>query len=153
MSEKNIRSIICAVYGKPSSRATVTRAINLALEHNAKLTFVHAINAEFLKSSGPSMMPLKTVYKQLHDMGNFAMLMLIDRAERRGVSQAAYLVREGDVQAQLHKAVLELRPDLLVIGEPTTALGEAAFKSQSLKEFIQQLQDALHIQVEIVEPE
>lgn len=151
MSEQKIQFIICAVYGKPSSRATVSRAIDLALEHNARLTFVHAINAEFLKSSGPSMMPLKTVYKQLHDMGNFAMLMLVDRAERRGVSQAAYLVREGNVQEQFHRTVLELRPDMLVIGKPTSTLGEAVFKDQSLEEFIQQLQHETKIQVEIVE--
>ena len=151
MSKQKIQSIICAVYGKPSSRSTVSHAINLALEHNAKLTFVHAINAEFLKSSGPSMMPLKTVYKQLHDMGNFAMLMLVDRAERRGVSQAAYLVREGNVQEQFHRTVLELRPDMLVIGKPTSTLGEAVFKDQSLEEFIQQLQHETKIQVEIVE--
>ncbi len=97
------------------------------------------------------MMPLKTVYKQLHDMGNFAMLMLVDRAERRGVSQAAYLVREGNVQEQFHRTVLELRPDMLVIGKPTSTLGEAVFKDQSLEEFIQQLQHETKIQVEIVE--
>ncbi len=153
MSEQKIKSIICAVYGKPSSRTTISRAIDLALEYNAKLTFVHAINAEFLKSSTPAMMPLKTVYKQLHDMGNFAMMMLMDRAERRGVSQTDYRVREGNVREQLLLAVQELRPDILVIGKPTSLLGESVFKEQPLKEFIDQIQLDMGIQIEIVEPE
>ena len=153
MSEQKIKSIICAVYGKPSSRTTISRAIDLALEYNAKRTFVHAINAEFLISSTPAMMPLKTVYKQLHDMGNFAMMMLMDRAERRGVSQTDYRVREGNVREQLLLAEQELRPDILGIGKPTSLLGESVFKEQPLKEFIDQIQLDMGIQIEIVEPE
>ena len=40
--------IVCAVRGSPQSRATVTRAIDLALEHDARLTFFYAVDAEFL---------------------------------------------------------------------------------------------------------
>ncbi len=153
MSESKIKTIVCAVYGKPSSRATATRAIDLALEHNAKLIFLHAINAEFLKSSTPAMMPLEKVYKQLHELGQFAMLILIDRAQRRGVTHTEYQVRAGNVREQFLLALLEIQPEMLVIGTPTTSLGESAFKGQTLEQFTQQLHDKLNILIEIVEPD
>lgn len=151
MAKYKIQSIICAVYGKPSSHATTSRAIDLALEHKAKLTFVHAIDAEFLKSSTPSMIALKTVYKQLHDLGIFAMQTLTDQAAQRGVAEVSYLVREGNVQEQLRQTILDLRPDMLVIGKPTTTLGSIVFKEKELDQFIAQLKQELALAVEIVE--
>ena len=47
MSER-VEHIVCAVRGSPQSRATVTHAIDLALETNARLTFFYAVDAEFL---------------------------------------------------------------------------------------------------------
>jgi len=47
MSDR-VEHIVCAVRGSPQSRATVTRAIDLAREHDARLTFFYAVDVEFL---------------------------------------------------------------------------------------------------------
>ena len=52
MSEETPKHIICAVRGGPESRETVTQAINLALEYEARLTFLHVLDAEFLEYHG-----------------------------------------------------------------------------------------------------
>jgi hypothetical protein len=49
MSPDTVKHIVCAVRGRPESRTTVTRAVDLALEHQAHLTFLHMIDAEFLR--------------------------------------------------------------------------------------------------------
>jgi len=85
MINQPIKHIICAVRGQPNGIETVTRAIDLALEHNAKLTFCLIVNAEFLGKASPTFTSLSAAYRQLEDMGKFSMLILCDRAQRRGV--------------------------------------------------------------------
>ena len=62
------------------------------------------------------MIPLKIVYKQLHDLGEFTILSLKDQAKLRGVADVNYLVREGNVREQLRKIILGLCPDMLIKG-------------------------------------
>ena len=45
MTEHKPRHIICAVRGGPEGRATVTHAIELALEAGARLTFFRVMDA------------------------------------------------------------------------------------------------------------
>ena len=45
---EKVEYILCAVRGGQESRRTVTRAIDLAVEHNARLNFFHILDAEFL---------------------------------------------------------------------------------------------------------
>lgn len=122
MKTKDIQHIICAVRGIPKSRETVTQAIDLALEHNARLTFVHVTNIdlEFLGSASPSMASIRAMQKQMHDLSTFTMVVLCDRAQRRGVQDFDYIVRDGQVFEQLRLILSEAQPDLLVIGKPMT---------------------------------
>ena len=50
MTIQPLEVIVCAVRGGPKSRETVTRAIEMALERGAKLTFFHVIDAEFMET-------------------------------------------------------------------------------------------------------
>ena len=63
MTNPETPHIICAVRGVPKSRETATKAINLALDQDARLTFVHVTNLEFLGSATPSMTPVGSVQK------------------------------------------------------------------------------------------
>ncbi|MFQ5421914.1 MAG: universal stress protein, partial [Anaerolineae bacterium] len=85
MTEQTTRQILCAVRGGPESRATVSKAIALALTHQARLTFFHVLDAEFLNYA--TIGPLSVIYQELAEMGKFAMLILCDRAKRRGVAE------------------------------------------------------------------
>lgn len=154
MTSKEIRHIICAVRGVPQSRATVTKAIDLALEHNARLTFAHVFDAEFLSTTRPSMISLRSIYKQLHGLGEFTMSILKDRAERRGVSQADCIVREGKLLKQLRLILTETCPDILVIGKPVTkGPVRPSIKTIDFEQFVIDVERQLNIQVVPVEIE
>lgn len=147
MMQNPVEHIVCAVRGKPTSRRTVKRAIDLALEHKAKLTFIHVVNAEFLGPATPTMSPLRMVYRRLKEMGEFAMLILVDRAERRGVEQADYRIREGNIPAQLLALVEELDGEILVIGRPLKEPGKAVFAQEEFEQFVKRLEVGKGMQI------
>ncbi|HSR31302.1 MAG TPA: universal stress protein, partial [Anaerolineae bacterium] len=107
MSEK-VQHIVCAVRGSPQSRATVTHAIDLALEYGARLTFFYVVDVEFQAQAAIGS-PLSVIYQELTQMAKFSMLILCDRAQRRGVQRVDYLIREGNVRKQLLQYAAETR--------------------------------------------
>jgi nucleotide-binding universal stress UspA family protein len=136
MNSPRYRHVMCAVRGRPESRETATHAIELALEHQARLTFVHVIDAEFLGPAGPTMSPLRAVYRHLRQMGEFAMLILCDRAKRRGVAEVGYTIQEGNVPKRLRQLVQESGADVLVIGRPTPEPGKPVFTPEDFEDFV-----------------
>ncbi len=133
MTDQKLNQILCAVRGGPESRETVTYAIDLALKANARLTFFHALDAEFLNHA--TIGPLSVVYKELVEMGKFTMLILCDRARRRGVSEVNYVVREGNIRKQLYQAAGETRAEVMVMGRPTRGPAQNVFKSDEMEQF------------------
>lgn len=138
MTHQTPQHIICAVRGKPYSRETVTRAIDLALETNAKLTFFYVADVEFLDRA--TIGPLSVVYHEMVEMGKFTMLLLCDRAQRRGVDQVDYIVRQGNIQEQLRLLAAETEADIMVIGRPTRDLGRKVFKPAEFDAFVAELE-------------
>lgn len=147
MIDGDVKHIMCAVRGQPESRKTVTKAIDLALEHNAQLTFCLIIDVEFLGQAAPTLTPLSAAYRLLEDMGEFSMLILCDRAQRRGVSNSQYLIRKGDIPTQLRKLVLEFEPDLLVMGRPIRDIGFSVFTPEEFDSFVESLEQGTGIHV------
>ncbi|MBN1660489.1 MAG: universal stress protein [Anaerolineae bacterium] len=148
------RRIVCAVRGGPESRDTVTRAIDLALQHDAHLTFFRAMDAEFLAHA--TIGPLSVVYRELTEMAQFAMAILCDRAQRRGVAHVDSIVREGNIHRQIRQLVTEEPVDILVMGQPVRSPGSNVFKPAEFDAFIAELQ-AKHgtrsgLQIEVVMP-
>jgi nucleotide-binding universal stress UspA family protein len=146
-----VQHIVCAVRGSPQSRATVTRAIDLALEHGARLTLFYAVDVEFLARTTVRG-PLSIVYRELVEMSQFTMLILKDRAERRGVSQVEFLIHEGDVRAQLLSLIREMQPDLLVLGWPMRGEGRPRFKPDEFRAFVAELERVGNTQIEVTPP-
>ena len=145
------RHIICAVRGRPTSRATVTYAIDHALESGARLTFFHVITAEFVAHA--TIGPLSVVYRELRDMSEFMMLLLCDRARRRGVQQVDYALREGNIRKQLRQFILEAGADVLVMGKPSPAARPNIFSARDLQAFVDELETSAGVRVVLVEPE
>ncbi len=140
-----IRHVLCAVRGIPHSRATVTRAIELALDTQARLTFVHGIDAEFLAYATVGIPRL--MLDELRSMSEFMMLMLRDRAERRGVRAVDTVILEGRLDAVLPTLVQEHQADVVVLGAP----GQNGTRSLSAGDFarlVEQLRN-LGVHVEI----
>jgi nucleotide-binding universal stress UspA family protein len=151
MTENRPKHIICAVRGGPESRTTVSRAIHMALNTRAPLTFLHILDAEFL---GYAMVgPLSLVYDELVEMGTFAMLILCDRARRRGVEQVDYIVREGNIRKQLVQFAIETQAEVMVMGKPTRSPGKNVFKSGDFESFVAELEAEANIKIIQVTPE
>jgi nucleotide-binding universal stress UspA family protein len=138
MSEQKLNQILCAVRGGPESRETVTYAIDLALETGAHLTFFNALDAEFLNHA--TIGPLSIVYHELVEMGKFAMLILCDRAQRRGVVDVNYVVWEGPIQKKLIQAAIETKAEVMVMGRPTRSPTENVFKADEIEGFATELE-------------
>lgn len=153
MTDKEIQNILCAVRGVPKSRETVTKAIDLAIQHNARLTFAHITTAGLLISATPTMSSFQTAKKQLLDLAEFSMLILCDRAQRRGVEYVDFVVREGNILEQIQQLLIESKPDLLVIGKPFNHEGKTAFTSSDIEQFAHFVEQNLNISVVMVEIE
>jgi nucleotide-binding universal stress UspA family protein len=150
MTDLEPKHIICAVRGGAESRDTVTYAIDLALEEGARLTFLHVMDAEFLQYA--TVGPLSVIYTELVEMGNFAMMILRDRAQRRGIAGVDYVVREGTIQKQLLQFAIATHAKVLVIGYPTRSPGRNVFEKGELDDFIGELERQGQIRVIQVTP-
>ena len=150
MTNSQPKHIICAVRGGAESRDTVSQAINLALEGSSRLTFLHIMDAEFLQYA--TVGPLSVVYNELVEMGTFAMMILCDRAQRRGVTDVDFVVREGSIRKQLLQFAIATRAQVLVIGHPTRSPGRNVFEASELDEFIAELEREGHLRVIQVTP-
>jgi nucleotide-binding universal stress UspA family protein len=145
--------IVCAVWGSPQSRNTVTRAIDLALEHDAKLTFLYVADAEF-QSQAAIGSPLSVVYQQLTQMAEFSMLILCDRAQRRGVQDVEYVIRIGQVHKQLLEYAAETHADVFVMGWPVRDGGRPTFTPADFESFALELERIAHsVLVRVPPPE
>jgi len=147
MMDRSIEHIVCTVRGEPESLETVTRAINLALEYKARITFVIIINTEFLAHATPTMTTLRIVHEQMEKMGEFSMLILRDRAERRGVSNVDHLVLLGDVATELRKLALETSANMMVLGRPVPGRRTSVFKPAEFDRFVAELEEDTNLAI------
>ena len=82
------------------------------------------------------------------------MLVLCDRAQRRGVENVDYILREGRILPQILETLSEQRPDILVIGRPfETEAGLYSLKESDVENFVREVEDRLKIRVIPVETE
>ncbi len=142
-----IQHIVCAVRGQVHSRATVSRAIDLALTHEARLTFVHVIDAEFLAYATVGIPRL--MLQELRSMGEFLMVILKEHAERRGVAQVDTALLEGNFDEALLDYLQTQSAEMIVLGAVGPARGANALSPQAFEALVNALQ-ARGVQVEIV---
>lgn len=138
MTDQKHQHIICAVRGGRESRETVTRAIDLALEHGARLTFLHILDAEFLEYA--TIGTLSVVYSELHEMGEFTMLILADRATRRGVEEVDYVMPDGNIRTELIRYAHKTKAEMMVIGRPVRSPGRNVFTHVEFDAFVTNLE-------------
>ncbi len=153
MTDQKPKHILCAVRGGQESRNTVIRAIDLALEYKSRLTFFHILDAEFLGAASLTMTPVRSIYQQLHEMGEFTMLILCDRASRRGVTNVDYKVQEGDIKLFLRQIALETHADIMVMGKPVRSPGSNVFTQEEFTDFIKTLEEDTDPHIIVVSPD
>jgi nucleotide-binding universal stress UspA family protein len=128
----------------------VIHAIDLALQLGARLTFFQVIDAEFLNHA--TVGPLSVVYRELREIARFTMLILCDRARRRGVREVDYVIREGAIRKQLQWLVNEAQAGILVMGRPSRGPGRNVFKPLEFDKFVADLESQGQMQVIAVTP-
>ncbi len=151
MTEQQPKHVLCAVRGGPESRWTITRAIDLALEYGARLTFLRVMDAEFLEHA--TVGPLSVVYRELREVAKFALSILCERARRHGVSQVDYVAREGNIRRQLLQVALETPAEVMVLGRPTRGPGRNVFKPAHFDAFVAEIEQEAKLRVVVVGPD
>lgn len=148
MTPETPKHILCAVRSRPGGEETVNQAIELALEHQARLTFFQVIDARFMRQArGRRGGSLKAVYNELAEMAEFAMSLMCTQAEQRGVAAVDYVVRQGDIRQELPKLIAEMDVDVLVMGRPKRSPGRSIFKRKELDSFVARLEETGKLRV------
>ena len=150
MSDR-VEHIVCAIRGSPQSRTTVTHAIDLALESNARLTFLYVVDAEFQAQAAIGS-PLSVIYQELTQMAEFSMLIVCDRAQRRGVREVGYVSLQGNVRKQLLQFAAETQADVFVMGWPLRGPGRPTFSADEFESFAVELEQVAHPRLVQVPP-
>jgi nucleotide-binding universal stress UspA family protein len=125
--------IVCAVRGGPASQPTIAKAIALAQETSLPLCFLYVVNLDFLSQTPTSR--VHTISQEMHQMGEFILLMAQETAARQGIS-AEGVVRHGSVGEELIGLCHELEADYLVLGKPKVEREDAVFTQELLREFV-----------------
>jgi nucleotide-binding universal stress UspA family protein len=125
--------IVCAVRGGPASQPTIAKAIALAQETGLPLYFLYVVNLDFLSHTPTSR--VHTISQEMHEMGEFILLMAREGASRQGIS-AGGVVRHGNVGEELIGLCHELEADYLVLGKPKVEREDTVFTHDRLREFV-----------------
>jgi nucleotide-binding universal stress UspA family protein len=130
--------IVCAVRGGPASQRTIARAITLAQETRLPLYFLYVVNLDFLSQTRTSR--VHTISQEMHQMGEFILLMAREAAARQGIS-AEGVVRHGSVGEELIGLCHELEADYLVLGKPKVEQEDTVFTRDLLREFVSRTEE------------
>jgi nucleotide-binding universal stress UspA family protein len=125
--------IVCAVRGGPASQPTIAKAIALARETGLPLYLLYVVNLDFLSQAATSR--VHTISQEMHEMGEFILLMAQETAIRQGIS-AEPVVRHGNVAEELIGLCHELEADYLVLGKPKLHREDSFFTQELLREFV-----------------
>jgi nucleotide-binding universal stress UspA family protein len=125
--------IVCAVRGGLASQPTIARAIALAQETGLPVHYLYVVNLDFLSQTPTSR--VHTISQEMHEMGEFILLMAQEKSARQGVS-AEGLVRHGSVGEELIGLCQELGADYLIVGKPKVEREDTVFTRELLREFV-----------------
>jgi len=140
-----VGTILCATRGGEASNRTQNKAIALAKERGDSLLFLYVVDLRFLdKTAAPIVVDVED---EVHDMGEFLLLIAQERAQEQGV-EVRTACRRGKVREEIKKCAVEEGVSLIVLGKPGEE--ESAFHLASLEKFAHQLEEETGIKTIIV---
>jgi len=107
--------VLCATRGGEESISAQYKAIELAKERGARLIFIYIADSSFLDKSAA--MVVVDIQDELSKMGEFFLMMAVERASASGV-EAEAVVRAGVFTTELVEIAKELDASLIVLGSP-----------------------------------
>jgi nucleotide-binding universal stress UspA family protein len=141
-------SIVCGVTGSAHSQKAALEAAALAKQHNARLTYVYAVDIGFLKSSIGGM-STSIAADGLDHLGEHILEYAEQLAQTQGVTPKK-IVRRGAVLEVLKQVLSEEKADLLVLGhEPKTFFEKTLFKG-SVEDHIEELKQQTGTEVTVI---
>jgi nucleotide-binding universal stress UspA family protein len=138
-------TVVCATRGGEGSEPTVQGAIELAQEHELRLTFLYIADLEFMKHT--TMGRTGRAAEELRKMGEFIMLTLVERAQEAGV-EADLAVRQGRFREELLGYLEETHPAMLVLGTPQKDTG--FFDQSKISGLAQEIEEQTGVPVKLV---
>jgi nucleotide-binding universal stress UspA family protein len=136
--------IVCAIRGGPTSKPTITRAIELAQETKLELHFLYIVNLDFLAYTESSR--VRVIKEEMHEMGDFIVLAAQEKAEKQGV-QAQGAVRDGTVAEGIIEFSIEIQADYVVLGSPRFEHDENVFTRERFESFVAMVEEESGAQV------
>ena len=116
MDKVGYKNIVCATRGGEASKTTEDKAIAIAQQSGARLTFLYVVDTSFAIEQATSEVELEMMATDLHHIGD----LILERAEQRAAAatvEAATELREGTVSEEIEGYVTEHpEVDLLVVG-------------------------------------
>jgi len=142
-----MRPIVCATRGGEASRRTQERAIALAKERGAPLTFLCVVDPDF---AGPVNEPLAAALKdELNRLATSLLSIAQARAQEQGVP-AETAILSGPVWQTIEGYLREVSAGTLVIGAPGAAPTPEPFGSGDVQEFAERVRRDMGIEVVVV---
>ncbi|NIM95264.1 MAG: universal stress protein [Anaerolineales bacterium] len=108
--------ILCATRGGEASIHAQDLAISLADKENEPLVFIYIADDSFLNKTAAAV--VVDVQNELVNMGEFFLVMAVERAVNKGV-EASAITRVGPFRATLCEAAGELGATTIVLGQPS----------------------------------
>jgi len=141
-------SIVCGVTGSSHAHKAALEAAVLAKQHNARLTYVYAVDVGFLKT-GVGGLSVSLAENGLDHLGSHILEFAEELAQSQGVTPKK-IVRRGPVLQVLKEVLLEEKADLLVLGhEERTFFDKALFKG-SVEDHVAELKQQTGTEVTVI---
>ncbi len=141
-------SIVCGVTGSAHAQKAALEAAALAKQHNARLTYVYAVDIGFLRSSVGGM-STGIAGDGLERLGEHILSYAAELAQSQGVTPKK-IVRRGAALEVLKQVILEEKADLLVLGhEERTFFEKALFKGE-VEDHIEELKQQTGTEVTVI---
>jgi nucleotide-binding universal stress UspA family protein len=140
--------ILCPTRGGESSYRTQDAAIAMARQQGDELVFLYVIDLDFLNKTERAVRP-DVVAEEMRHLGEFLLSMAQERARKQGV-EATYVVRQGEVQAQITAAAVGEGATMVVLGQSAADDPACAFAPESLLRFAQKIEAGTGIETRVV---
>jgi nucleotide-binding universal stress UspA family protein len=139
--------IVCATRGGEASHRTQERAIALAKERDAELTFLCIVDTGF---AGPLNEKLAAALEdELKRLGCSLLHIAETRAQEQGVS-AQTVCMSGPIRENIQAYLKRVEASTLVIGQSRSSVVHQAFGSGDVSDFAEMLRQTANVEVIVV---
>jgi nucleotide-binding universal stress UspA family protein len=139
--------ILCPTRGGEGSYRTQDAAIAMAKERGDDLVFLYVVDLDFLNHTERAVRP-DVVAQEMRRLGEFLLSIAQERAQKQGVD-ASYILREGEVQAEIKSAAVEEEATMVVLGQAEEDDPTCKFEPEKLFKFAEDIEAETGIEARV----